>query len=261
MDDNFTPDLTTQPSQVTTPDGITVEIRWDAEWYRPETLDSWHVERGHCAFLPGRPGLEDPFAEPTIGEQWRYTWDGRPTSIDGIAESDMAAAVELLIDVARARRTWAALRKQRADRTVKVLEMRGAARRDASAAGAPGTAPWQAYQTATMQLDSVVISALRDQLLTVQEIADAAGLDLHEVEARRGEADFSTRAPQYVGDDGFARRLGISVDTLRSYKSRGKLPPPDIELGAADGWLAETVEAYAKTRLGRGARTDLTSGA
>ncbi|NMO52038.1 transcriptional regulator [Actinoplanes sp. TBRC 11911] len=49
----------------------------------------------------------------------------------------------------------------------------------------------------------------------------------------------------------------MAVTTLRSYKSRGRLPKPDIELGGADGWSVETVETYAATKLGQGTRTDL----
>lgn len=67
----------------------------------------------------------------------------------------------------------------------------------------------------------------------------------------------------YLSTTGFAERLGIKPETLRSYLKQGRLPEPDALIGAPGnihavrGWLPETIDEWNKNRPGRGARTDL----
>lgn len=65
----------------------------------------------------------------------------------------------------------------------------------------------------------------------------------------------------YLGAQAFAARVGLSVNTVRSYLAKGLLPVPDAVIvtarGELRGWLPETIDLWARSRPGRGARTDL----
>jgi transposase-like protein len=39
-----------------------------------------------------------------------------------------------------------------------------------------------------------------------------------------------------------ARRWGVSTNTLRVWRHRGKLPEPDLVIGRSPGWNLETIE-------------------
>lgn len=63
----------------------------------------------------------------------------------------------------------------------------------------------------------------------------------------------------YLGTTGFAALTGLSINTVRAYRSRGKLPHPDatIQEGGAEtwGWTSETIERWMRERqLGRPGR-------
>lgn len=66
----------------------------------------------------------------------------------------------------------------------------------------------------------------------------------------------------YLGAQAFAARVGLSVNTIRSYLTKGLLPDPDAVIvtasGELRGWLPDTIDQWAGSRPGRGARTDLT---
>lgn len=49
-----------------------------------------------------------------------------------------------------------------------------------------------------------------------------------------------------------AERLGIEANTLRSYRSDGRLPEPDAMLGMAPRWRPETIDTWHANRPGRG---------
>ncbi|MFZ2526595.1 MAG: XRE family transcriptional regulator [Rhodococcus sp. (in: high G+C Gram-positive bacteria)] len=52
----------------------------------------------------------------------------------------------------------------------------------------------------------------------------------------------------------FAARVDCSVNTIKSYRVKGMLPPADVRIGAIDGWLPETVDNWLLHRPGRGHR-------
>lgn len=51
-----------------------------------------------------------------------------------------------------------------------------------------------------------------------------------------------------------AAALGISPASVRTYRCKGLLPPPDEILGRSPGWRPATIEAWAATRSGRTGR-------
>ncbi|WP_435592752.1 hypothetical protein [Nocardia sp. bgisy118] len=44
----------------------------------------------------------------------------------------------------------------------------------------------------------------------------------------------------------------MDVATVRSYRHKGMLPEPDMELGDRVGWQWRTIESWIKTRRGQG---------
>ena len=56
------------------------------------------------------------------------------------------------------------------------------------------------------------------------------------------------------------RRIGVELMTFRSYVSRGRVPDPDVTLGAGRGWRLETVEEWMASRPRRGGRSATTVG-
>ncbi|MDT0377264.1 MarR family transcriptional regulator [Streptomyces sp. DSM 42041] len=52
-----------------------------------------------------------------------------------------------------------------------------------------------------------------------------------------------------------AEHLGVKVETVRVYRTRGDLPEPDRMFGRTPAWRPETILNW--QRPGRGARTDL----
>ena len=66
---------------------------------------------------------------------------------------------------------------------------------------------------------------------------------------------------EYLGTAAAAKRLGLSVATVRSYILKGLMPAADVVIstpsGPLRGWAPETIDAWQAARPGRGARTDL----
>ncbi|MDH3538752.1 MAG: hypothetical protein OEP52_02055 [Acidimicrobiia bacterium] len=46
-----------------------------------------------------------------------------------------------------------------------------------------------------------------------------------------------------------AERLGVDTRTVAVWQARGSLPKPDYRWDGIDGWLGETIDEWAKTRL------------
>lgn len=67
----------------------------------------------------------------------------------------------------------------------------------------------------------------------------------------------------YLAAADVAERAGLSLETVRAYRSRGLLPEPDAIIGLDEarrpvpGWLPETIDHWTTHRLGRGYRSDL----
>lgn len=62
-----------------------------------------------------------------------------------------------------------------------------------------------------------------------------------------------------LGNAQAAALLGVTASTWRSYVARGRAPEPDgrEELSGTPWWRRSTIEAFKRSRPGRGARTDL----
>lgn len=64
-------------------------------------------------------------------------------------------------------------------------------------------------------------------------------------------------ALHYLSMGEVAERTGLAESSVRTYRSRGGMPEPDVTIGRTPGWLESTIEEWAKSLPGRGARTDL----
>ncbi|WP_280357512.1 helix-turn-helix transcriptional regulator [Nocardia otitidiscaviarum] len=49
-----------------------------------------------------------------------------------------------------------------------------------------------------------------------------------------------------------AEKLGLTLNTVKSYHRKGMLPPHDAEVGRNRGWLEETIDNWDHGRPGRG---------
>lgn len=60
---------------------------------------------------------------------------------------------------------------------------------------------------------------------------------------------------RYLALPEVAERLGLAVGTLNRYRTEGRLPVPDAQIGTRQvGWLPETIDAWQESRPGRGRR-------
>lgn len=65
---------------------------------------------------------------------------------------------------------------------------------------------------------------------------------------------------ELLTSEDLAEVLGVTVGTIRSYRSRGVLPEPDEMVGRTPTWRRRTIEQWRATRPGQGARTDRAHG-
>jgi predicted DNA-binding transcriptional regulator AlpA len=49
-----------------------------------------------------------------------------------------------------------------------------------------------------------------------------------------------------------ARLLGLTSQTVRKYRSEGRMPEPDWMIGRSPAWRRSTIEGWQNTRPGRG---------
>lgn len=245
-----------QPDQITTDDGITIRIQWHREYFWPNAYQANvdNVDTGICAEVTNAPFGRDPFVEVDYARHVRATWDRRPVAVVGIMDLD--AALDDLVDTGRAYRAYATNAKARAARTRELLHAAAERRTVACTEPPAGPARWVAMQDANRERETLVVRALADALLTAEEIATLAGLDLSQVEQLAQYAE-PTPPTYYLSLEGFARRIGVTTSTIKSYRSRGQLPEPDITLGGSPGWSLDTADAYQRDRRGQGHRSDL----
>lgn len=56
----------------------------------------------------------------------------------------------------------------------------------------------------------------------------------------------------FVTVDGFAERCGLERQTIRKYRTKHRLPPPDAHFGRSDVWTLATVDRWRADRQYRG---------
>jgi hypothetical protein len=253
----------THPTHVSTTDGITVFLDWNRvyTWPNPYQAATHNVGRGICATVTGVPQEPPlPFLAVDYATHIPWAWQqDKPVEIWGIEDTDAAldAALDDLIDTARAHRAYNRNRDARSAKTMDVLTHAFQDLQDAMLDGVPGTPErYRAVQDAQAHRDQMIALALADGLLTRGEIAFAARTTAAEVDHM---AAYATVTPPtyYLSLDGFANRIGVDYQTIKAYRSRDLLPPPDITLGGSPGWLLATADKYQTDRRGRGFRSDL----
>ena len=54
-----------------------------------------------------------------------------------------------------------------------------------------------------------------------------------------------------VGFEGIAKLTGLTVGTVKGYRTAGKLPPPDVTLGPTKRWKESTILEWDRERTKR----------
>lgn len=67
------------------------------------------------------------------------------------------------------------------------------------------------------------------------------------------EAQAPAPSNRILGTSAVARMLGVKAATVRAYRQRGVLPPPDGVAGQSPWWWEATIREWVPTRPGRGA--------
>jgi predicted DNA-binding transcriptional regulator AlpA len=76
---------------------------------------------------------------------------------------------------------------------------------------------------------------------------------LHAIEVAHGQRGVLLSMRQ------IAERANLAESTVRTYRSRGDLPAPDVTIGTTPGWLPSTIDPWIAALPGQGSRTDLTT--
>lgn len=94
-----------------------------------------------------------------------------------------------------------------------------------------------------------------DAYTVAQRLADALGGEVttvaHAIYVEHGQR------PPILSMRQVAERAGLAESSIRTYRSRGVMPAPDVTIGATPGWLPATIDPWIAALPGRGARTDL----
>ncbi|XVU24236.1 helix-turn-helix transcriptional regulator [Actinoplanes sp. CA-054009] len=228
-------------------DGFNVTIHRDATYTRPSShqANASDVLHGTIVEIDQVPCHHDPFAEATVGEYWPWVWDdGMPTRICGVDDDEIEDAVDLVVDTGRA---WRALRQTRAARRARMID--GLAQAGAAVADAARGTP--EIRQAMEHRDRLLRVVLREGLVTDGEVITAAGVTQATIDRLRDPGQLEPRPFLVLDDEGFADRIGVTVQAFRGYISKGSAPEPDVP-GTSRGWRLETVEQWIKNRPGRG---------
>jgi len=107
--------------------------------------------------------------------------------------------------------------------------------------------------------DFVGVYTAADAYALASEMALILGGSVNRTALRSLRVVWGADSPVYLSMVEVAELCGLAEQSIRVYRSRGKLPAPDVMIGKTPGWLPETIEEYRKTLPGQGARTDLTN--
>ncbi|WP_093577395.1 hypothetical protein [Amycolatopsis rubida] len=157
-----------------------VTVRWNCQWSRQDALDpnAWHLHRGTCAWAAVPGGFRRKVPDDGPGTQWWMAWVAdrdRVLRIDGLADDDLAAAVAILADTARAVRIHERLAAQRREQTLRGLAEAADAWDDAAGKGLVAERAW-------WRREARIRTAVAIGECAPEEIRDAARVKADQIE-------------------------------------------------------------------------------
>ncbi|WP_280264680.1 helix-turn-helix transcriptional regulator [Nocardia wallacei] len=239
-----------------TPDGM-YEVQVD--------ISTWSRERGPRMQITGRDGgfSLEPSAQTaaakvmprTGGLHHRSQWIAgaqRVVLIEGVHDAERAYHV--LVDTIRAEMVWNRLVRERRERAARYL-------REARAAY-DGLNPREQFEFGHAQLMGAADRVARWEHVRLSDIAAAAQLTERDVEGVQNyldelpREDFDGRptsyiTPLYLDIPAVAERIGVEDATVRSYKTRGMLPVPGLEVSGRSAWEWDVIERWIVQRRGQ----------
>lgn len=244
-----------RPSRLTARGGVTVQIAWNREftWPHPDNPEIRYAGCGICAKVVGVPGDGDATAAVRYAQAVGSAWQGKPVSVNGIADDggSLDRALDGLFDTGRAYRAYVAGVEDYRRRTLEELRTAGAVYVAARTRGGLFAAHVRGAERTRVDLTR---RALGQGLLTRAEITEAARLTADESTRLRPWSVGQPPPVLYLDVEGFAQRLGVTTVTLRAYCARKTVPRRDLGTRAEPRWTTTTADAVQAERRQRGIR-------
>ncbi|MFD6356676.1 SAM-dependent methyltransferase [Nocardia tengchongensis] len=157
---------------------------------------------------------------------------------------DAEIAYRTLLDTIRADKVHRCLVRERTDRASEYLRQARADydALDAAAQFTSGRARLLAAAERVARWEGVPSSVI--QAHARLDDTDAAALE-------RALAEHPGFTPLYLDIPAVAERIGVDPATMRSYKSRGMMPPPGMEVSDRPAWEWDVIERWVKDRRGQ----------
>lgn len=250
-------DLDTEQVLALAPDleGYTITITPDSPYETQVELSTYSRDRGTRMQITGWGGgataeSSAHTAAATIiprtgGQQHRTQWIAgalRVVLIEGVYDAEIA--YRTLVDTIRADKVHRRLVRERTDRASEYLRQARADydALDAAAQFTSGRARLLAAAERVARWEGVPSSVF--QAHARLDDTDAAALE-------RALAEHPGFTPLYLDIPAVAERIGVDPATMRSYKSRGMMPPPGMEVSDRPAWEWDVIERWVKDRRGQ----------